>query len=112
MTEAYDANGNPMELHDLYTICDAADGPQARQYAFDFMSCNGRSVGTATVDDMMNLRLRPIGTSDDATHWGCVRQAWTDELVEQQTKHVTIWGDLPSFRIVESFEAEGLEAIL
>lgn len=96
---AQDKYGRPMTLYPMFTICDAADGLQAQQYAFQFMSDPERGKNPV-LEDMMNLRLRPVGT-ETITHWGCFREAWTDERDAQIAGHARDWVDLPSFRLIE-----------
>lgn len=74
MTVATDRIGRLLVKYNVLTICPIEYAAEARQIAAEFV---GESA-----ESMLNLNLRAVGT-DSVTHVGCLRQAWSDEVIRQ-----------------------------
>lgn len=98
--------GQPMTFHRVFTYCDAADIAAGRQYAFQFMTMSGReNSGITSPDQVIDIPLRPIG-GEAISHYGCIREAWSDEVEEQARFHREVTSDLPSLRMICVFSLE------
>lgn len=90
-----------MRLHWVFTYCDAADVTEARDRCYEFMTRPNRKYdGTAA--ELLNLLLRPVGSTEGPTMYGCIRQCWCDELDEQTFFIDNHCGDPPCLRWIEA----------
>lgn len=103
---AFDSQGRQMNLHQVFTYCDAADIAAGRQYAFQFMTLPGReNSGITSPNQVIDIPLRPIG-GEAISHYGCIREAWSNEVEEQARFHREVTSDLPSLRMICVFSLE------
>ena len=107
MTEAFDNQGNPLTFHQIFTYCEAGEVDRARLYALEFMTRPNRNSGMTSPEQTLNLPLRPVG-GEAVTHYGCIRDAWSNEVAEQQEFHTTTT-EAPSFQMLVCCLQEALE---
>ncbi len=108
---AIDSEGNPMRKHWVFTYCGADDADSARGFAMQFFDDPKRGLGDFQPSDMLNVPLRPVGSTGTATAYGCVRECWTDELDEQRAFMASNCSSIPSFACIESDLVSALDAL-
>lgn len=107
---AIDAEGNPMCLHWVFTYCAAADAAAARACCYEFMTRPNRKY-TGTADQLLDLSLRLVGSTEGPTMYGCIRQCWCDEMREQAEFIRDHCGHVVSFTWMEADLQTALTAL-
>jgi hypothetical protein len=107
---AIDSQGKPMKLHWVFTYCAEADAAAVRECCYEFMTRPNRKY-TGTADQLLDLSLRPVGSTEGPTMYGCIRQCWCDELKEQRDLISNNCGHVPSFALMEADLQTALTAL-
>ncbi len=107
---ATDAQGRVMRLHWVFTYCAVADATAARQCCYEFMTRPNRKY-TGTAEQLLDLSLRLVGSTEGPTMYGCIRQCWCDEMREQRDFIANDCGHVPSFAWMEADLQTALTAL-